>query len=182
MKKGTKLNVILILFWLNSSLAIYALRKMYIIVSDIVITPHFVINIMTNYQSQLLKGQLILNPGDHCLWIKCASCMAFFILSLTVLTVNHSETSRLEHSSNFVPFMFFFCELHFLRWPNSVQLFCPNEFESQMFHFNLFYSNFLLVRSISFNGWTALNSSYCSRQFNLVWLSLKTECSLRYTK
>ena len=191
MKKGTKLNVILILFWLNSSWVIYALRKMHIIVSDIVMTPHFVINIMTkimlcplepNFQSQLLKGQLILNPRDRCLWINCASCMAFFIHALTVLTVDHIESSRLEHSFNFVPFMFFSCELHFLRWPNSVQLFCPNEFESQMFHFNLFNSNFLLVRSISFNGWTALNSFYCSRQFDLVWLSLKIECSSRYTK
>ena len=172
MKKGTKLNVILILFWLNSSLTIYPLRKMYTPFCHKYCDKNNAPPPKPNYQSQLLNGQLILNPGDRCLLIKCASYMAFFILTLTVLTVDQIESSRLEHSLNFVPFVLFFCELHFLRWPNSVKL----------FHFNLFNSNFLLVRSILFNGWTALNSFYCSRQLDLVWLSLKTECFLRYTK
>ena len=133
MKKGTKLNVTLILFWLNFSLAIYALRKMYTPFCHKFFDKNNAPPPKPNYQSQLLNGQLILNPGDRCLLIKCASYMAFFILTLTVLTVDQIESSRLEHSLNFVPFVLFFCELHFLRWPNLVEL----------FHFNLFNSNFL---------------------------------------
>ena len=54
--------------------------------------------------------------------------------------------------------MFFICKFHFVRWPNSIELFRSTEIENQTFDFVGFEFFFFFVSSISFDGRTPSNS------------------------